>query len=58
MNSEMAEPLIDRHDISEILLKVTLNTIKPNQAFILWIFFSMSQKIQRLCHVAMFIDIT
>ena len=49
---------IDRHDISEILLKVTLNTIKPNQAFILWIFFSMSQKIQRLCHVAMFIDIT
>jgi hypothetical protein len=22
----------DRHDITEILLKVTLNTIKPNQA--------------------------
>jgi hypothetical protein len=49
MNSEMAGPLI---------IVCQLNTIKPNQAFILWIFFLMSHKIQRLCHVAMFIYIT
>jgi hypothetical protein len=28
--------ITDRHDITEILLKVALNTIKPNQTSFIW----------------------